>query len=744
MPFCNKFIVAAFAFSATLCAAQTAATRPWTVAEIYSGKTTAGAPPSALIWSPDGTRLTFLKDDELFEVEQATGNSHLLLSAAQLAPIHGEVNEKDRDHRARYGLASYQWGADSNHVLFDEAGRLWLYDLKKGTGTDLGATGAGSGDDPKFSPNGEQISYLKDHNLYLKNVKDGASVTGRNLTGSTDPAILNGEVDWVYLEELDVRSNYFWAPDSKHLAYLQAKEEKVPQYPLVDWLDTHATIDEQRYPQPGDPNPDVRVGVVAAEGGATVWVKLPIVAGQDYIPRFGWVDADTVWVETLTRDHKHLDLYFANAATGNATRVLAQTDNKFFDESYDLEVAKGHVLLTSWRDGHTHLYLYSYDQASPLKQEIKLERQLTQGEFDVEEIVGYSEGGERIFYVANEGNPLERQVWSVRLDGTGKFRVTTEVGVHNANFAPEGGRFVDSYSNRITPGVMQLCVAAVFRGVCTNLWKGKAPEGLALPNYQWVITRAKDGTRLYSDILLPSANSKPDSTIAPGSIPLIVNPYGGPHAQTVMESWTGASGFFDQLLTEHGFAVLHVDNRGMGGRGREFAYAAYHNFGPVQLEDQLTIVDRVLKNFPQLDPKRLGWWGWSWGGSFTLYAMEHSDRFKAGVAVAPVTDWSLYDSIYTERYLSTPAACKECYENFSVTKSAKNLHGRLLLAQGTGDDNVHPANTIQFVQELVTNNIPYDLHLYPRKTHSIAGREARTHLFEAILDHFERNLKGGQ
>jgi dipeptidyl-peptidase-4 len=158
----------------------------------------------------------------------------------------------------------------------------------------------------------------------------------------------------------------------------------------------------------------------------------------------------------------------------------------------------------------------------------------------------------------------------------------------------------------------------------------------------------------------------------------------------------------------------------------------------------LTVVDAVLKNFPQLDPKRLGWWGWSWGGSFTLYAMENSDRFKAGVAVAPVTDWELYDSIYTERYLGTPEACKECYENFSVVKNAKALHGRLLLAQGTGDDNVHPANTIQFVQALVTNNIQYDLHLYPRKTHSIAGREARTHLFDAILDHFERNLKGGQ
>jgi len=187
--------------------------------------------------------------------------------------------------------------------------------------------------------------------------------------------------------------------------------------------------------------------------------------------------------------------------------------------------------------------------------------------------------------------------------------------------------------------------------------------------------------------------------------------------------------------------VLHADNRGTGSRGRAFAQAAYHNFGPVQLEDQLTVIDAALQQFPELDPKRLGWWGWSWGGTFTLYAMTHSDRFRAGVAVAPVTDWRNYDSIYTERYMGLPAENVQGYHDDSVVNSAANLKGRLLLVHGTGDDNVHIGNSVQFIQKLIEAGIPYDLQIYPRKTHSIAGPDVRVHLFNRILAHFDEYLK---
>jgi dipeptidyl-peptidase-4 len=198
---------------------------------------------------------------------------------------------------------------------------------------------------------------------------------------------------------------------------------------------------------------------------------------------------------------------------------------------------------------------------------------------------------------------------------------------------------------------------------------------------------------------------------------------------------------FDELLAQHGFAVLHADNRGSGMRGRDFAQAAWHNFGPVQLDDQLTVVDAVLQQYPQLDAKRLGWWGWSWGGTFTLYAMTHSDRFRAGVSVAPVTDWRNYDSVYTERYLSEPSVFPAGYTDFSVVNSAANLKGRLLLIHGTGDDNVHFQNTAQFVQKLIEAGVPYDLQIYPRKTHSLAGPDVQTHLYNRILAQFETHLK---
>ncbi|HEX4650035.1 MAG TPA: alpha/beta fold hydrolase, partial [Granulicella sp.] len=239
----------------------------------------------------------------------------------------------------------------------------------------------------------------------------------------------------------------------------------------------------------------------------------------------------------------------------------------------------------------------------------------------------------------------------------------------------------------------------------------------------------------YGTLTLPTA------TTSPASVPLILNPYGGPlPTPGGRDAWSN-SRFFNELLAQHGFAVLDVDNRGSGGRGRDFQQAAYRTFGPVQFADQIAALDQTLARYPQLDPKRVGWWGWSWGGSFTLYAMTHTDRIRAGVAVAPVTDWHNYDSAYTERYLGLPSANSAIYTADSPVTHAANLKGRLLIAQGTGDDNVHLANTIQFLQPLINAGIPYDLQLFPRKTHSIAGTESRDELFNRILFQFETYLK---
>jgi dipeptidyl-peptidase-4 len=708
-----------------------------TVEDIYAHGPITGSSPQGLTWSPDGEHLTYMDGGELIDLDPGTGKPHILVSRAKLTSLSSNTaSEKDRDHRARYGMASYLWAPDSAHLLFDTNGSLWLYDLKTGTGLNIGVSGAASGDDPKFSPDGKLLSFInehgEEHGISVIHLREGGTPVS-NAAMTNNPAVLNGKVDWVYEEELDVRSNYFWSPDSSKIAYLQMDESHVPEYPITDWIPEHPTVDRQRYPQPGDTNPDVRVGVVSPSGGKTVWIKLPIKAGDDYIPRFGWADRKTVWVETLTRDHQHKNLYFADAASGQAKLVLEQHDDKFFDEKYDISVAFGQIIFTSWQDGHTHLYLYSYDENNPLGGTAKLERQLTKGDFDVDEVLEIDRARKVVYYASNEGNPLEQQLWQVSLTGERK-PLTTTAGFHIGSFAPTGGAFVDRYSDRVTPGSVSLCRVTNQESKCNLFWSTRAMEPYHLRAPEQLEVKASDGSTLYATLLLPEGKTDP------ASVPLILNPYGGPGPMTVENRW-GSDGFlFDTLLAQHGFAVLHTDNRGSGRRGRDFAQAAYHNFGPVQLEDQLAVADAALAKYPQLDPKRQGWWGWSWGGTFTLYALTHSDRFRAGVAVAPVTDWHNYDSIYTERYMNEPADFATGYKDFSVVNSAAKLHGHLLLVQGTGDDNVHLQNVVQFVQQLTVSNIPYDLQIYPRKTHSISGTEVRPHLFNRILAQFETYL----
>jgi dipeptidyl-peptidase-4 len=708
----------------------------------FANSNPTGNPPMGGSWSPDGKRLTFVATDssvtgeagDIVQIDAATGRPSVLATRAQLAALTADaINEKDKDHRERYGMSSFLWADDSKHLLLDKGGRLWLYAIADGTGTMIVDTGQGSGADAKFSPDAKSVSYLRGHNLYVHPVAGSANETALTVNGSD--AMLNGEVDWIYLEELDVRSNYFWSPDSSAIAYLQADESKVPEYPITDWITTHPSIDSQRYPQPGDPNPSVRVGIVPAKGGATKFIEVPFSAGNDSIPRFGWVDSETVYIEVLTRDNTHENLYFASVKTGRSRLVYSNTDAKYLDENYDVVfLPHGRFLAPSWRDGHTHLYLYKFDERHPLDAEAKLERQLTSGEFEVEQVAGYDEKAGTLFFTSNEGTPLEDNLWSIQLDGTGKRKITSGNGVHGVMLSPDGQHFSDEFSTAQTPPVASVCPVAAATS-CSVFWQAKpiaAASGVASRVVKF--TAADGKTQLFGRLTLPTTGST-------ASTPLILNPYGGPLPTAGVRNDWGGGNLFSELLAQHGFAVLDVDNRGMGGRGRDFQQASYRSFGPVQFSDQMAALDQVLAQYPQLDGKRIGWWGWSWGGSFTLYAMTHTDRIKAGVAVAPVTDFRNYDSIYTERYLGLPSANKGAYDAGSDVLAAMHLNGRVLIAHGTGDDNVHVGNTVQFIQPLIEAGIPYDLQLFPRKTHSISGLDSRNELFHRILYQFETYLK---
>jgi len=699
-----------------------------------------GEAPKDFVWSPDGNQVSYLAEDsehgqpgDLVGVQAATGVAKVLVNNDMIESLYDQANDvRDLDHRARYDQSIYTWVPDEKHLLFDAAGDIWLHDLTANTDKKLAATGAGSGDDPKFSPNGKMLSFVSHHNLHVVALENNQE---QALTNTHSDALLHGEVDWVYEEELDVRSNYFWSPDSQHIVYLQMEEAAVPQYPLADWMPRHSTVDEQRYPQPSDPNPAVRLGVVGAHGGNTFWLRLPVAPNNDYVPRFGWLDNQTVWVEVLRRDHKHRALYFADIATGRVRQVLAETAHRFLDEDYDMEfLPDGEFLWTSWHDGHTHIYLYAYNAAHPLLGHAHLQRQLTRGPWEVLSLAGVDARHRVVYYTSNKSDPREEMLWKIQLDGTGQQMLSTQHGVHKISFNDQGDRYVDTVSSTMQSPVVRVCAVSGTAQDCHPFWHAHALDGVALIAPKQIVSRADDGTTLYGSLLLP-----PDRKTA-ASVPLILNPYGGPHVQVVRDEWSKGT-LFDQLLVQHGFAVLHVDNRGMGNRGRAFAEAAYRNFGPVQLQDQLTVLDQVLAQYPQLDPKRLGWWGWSWGGTFTLYAMTHSDRFAAGVAVAPVTDWHLYDSIYTERYIGTPAENAQGYQEDSVVNSAGQLHGHLLLAHGTGDDNVHLQNSMQLIHALIAANKQYDLLLFPQLTHSLDTPAARTQLYERILQHFQMYLQ---
>ncbi|MBV8673451.1 MAG: DPP IV N-terminal domain-containing protein, partial [Acidobacteriaceae bacterium] len=415
-------LVSAFSFSHSQ---STTDSKPWTVKEIFGGPSLTGDPPYDISWSPDGSRATWITDNgDLMQVSAPDGKVAKLIDRSKIGSLLGaNITEKDRDHRGRYDEPDYIWSPDSKQLLFDTNGELWLFNLGNGTGVQVGNTGMQSGDDPKFSPNGEFISFVRNHNLFVQKVSGNHSA--QPLTETSDPAILNGEIDWVYLEELNVRSNYFWSPDSKQIAYLQMNESHVPIYPIVDFIPLHATVDAQRYPQPGDANPGVRVGVVNPGDGGTHWLKIPMDPGNDYIPRFGWVNPHTVWVEVLTRDQKHENLYFADWKSGDVRLVLAQTEPKYFNTTYDMKIVGDHqLLIQSWRDGFTHIYRYSFDAKNPLGSEAKFENQLESGEYEVDSIKSVDEAAGTVYYLSSEGDSRQEQVWAIQLDGSGKRQVT--------------------------------------------------------------------------------------------------------------------------------------------------------------------------------------------------------------------------------------------------------------------------------------------------------------------------------
>jgi dipeptidyl-peptidase 4 len=720
-----------------LLAQSSLSTKALTIEAIYADGGLTGRGPETMKWSPDNSKLSYIQRDsegrsELWSVEAATGEKKLLVGDAKLrslAPDYAAIkDERERERLTRYHVSPYVWAPDSKHLLLAPNGQLWLYDLATGTGVQFTSAGDPSGD-PKFSPDGSHVSYVRRHNLYVQRSNGGGE---KQLTKDTGENLFNGDIDWVYAEELEVRSNYFWSPDSKEIVFLHMDENKVPTYPITNWMPTHPTVDYEKYPKVGDANPVVKLGIVESDKDKVRWISLTH-DEDDYIPRFGWVREGVVWAEVLNRSQNQMDLYFVDSKTGKTTKVLTESSpGAWVNVNDDFNILKpgNRFLWTSWRDGHTHLYLYSFDKQDPLAAAAKLELQLTQGDFDVMGVAGVDEDAGKVFFSSNKDDPRQRQIFSVKLDGTDLQPLTHEEGIYSAEFSGDGKHYEQTFVSPSAPEQVSMCAVA---GSCTSLWKAHdevAEYGVRAPKFMEF--KADDGTTLYGRLLFPP------NPPANGQVPLIVFIYGGPAKQTVLKD---APDPFDEILARDGFAVFSVDNRGTPGRDRKFQTAIRDEFGALELKDQFAALDQLLAQYPQLDKERLGIWGWSNGGSMTLYAMTHSERFRAGVAVAPVTDQINYDSIYTERYMGLLKKDAEGYAASDVTKGAADLHGALLLVHGTGDDNVHFQNSVQMIDALIKAGKQFRLMLYPNKTHGIAGSDARDHLFHMIEDHFERELK---
>jgi dipeptidyl-peptidase 4 len=700
-----------------------------TIEAIFRGDLSAPS-PSQVRWMPDGRVSFFLPAGdgrELRVFDPTTGKRDVLVSAGILrdvAPSPSQASKEEREitRRTRFGVPDYRWAGDGKSILFASAGRLLLYELSTGTTTRLAPSKEGVLD-PQFSPDGARIAFVYQHDIWMVPVGGGEE---KQLTFGGRELILHGDLDWVYPEELGVRSGYHWSPDSRSIAFLELDETLVPIYPITEELARQATFDLQRYPKPGDPNPRVRVGFVEVESGRTAWID----RAAEYIPRIAWVDGRTAAVQLLNRGQDRLELVLADPATGRSRTVLTETDPNWVNVTNDLTFLEGgkKFLWTSERTGFRHVYLATATDGGG---EATL-RPLTEGEWQVSGIEGVDEANALVYFTANRDNPVGQDLYRVKLDGSGLERLTREAGTHAIDMSPKATAYLDSYSSMTDPGRTTFHDGKTGKDVVFQEERGLADYSLVKPERQ--LLDAPDGAKVGLMLMKPAH-------LEPGKkYPLVAYIYGMPGFPTIRDRWGGSTYLFHQFLVQQGFVVAQIDDRTSSVWGHKFAALGDHNIGPVAVKDHEVAVE-YLTSLPYVDSEHTGVWGWSGGGFTTTYHMTHTKLFKYGVAGAPVTDWHLYDSIYTERYMGIPAEDPEAYERTSSVEGAKNYGGRLLLIFGTHDDNVHPQNSIRLIQALIDNRQQFDLMIYPDQTHGFRGANELVHLWTMIYEHLERNLR---
>jgi len=630
-------------------------------------------------------------------------------------------------------FSSYTFSANESQILlgseferifrWSTIGRYFVYDVKSKKTISVA-------DDkimaPALSPDGKHVAYVKDNNIYVFEI---ASQSTRQLTTDGQKgSIINGVTDWVYEEEFGFVRAYQWNSDGTRIAFIRFDESEVPQFSMdVYGTNLYPYQHEFKYPKAGETNATVSLHLLEVASGDTKEVDL---GDAYYIPRIKWRNhADKLSVQTLNRHQNHLKLHNVDATTATASLLLEEKDEAYVDITDDLTFLEDDSFIwTSERDGWNHIYHYDVNG--------KLKNQVTKGPWEVTSYYGYDAYNKRIFYQSTEMGSINRDVYSIRSNGKRKNRLTTKTGTNSAQFSKKFLYFVNTFSSADTPYEFSLHLAR--DGMFMQKMKDNKALIAKLEGYE--ISPKEYSTISVNGNDLNMYMIKPKDFDPNKKYPLFMFQYSGPGSQQVANRWLGANDYWHQMLASEGYIIACVDGRGTGLKGRDFKKVTYMNLVKYETEDQIAAAQELSK-LPYIDENRTGIWGWSYGGHMsTNCLLKGNDTFEMAIAVAPVTSWRFYDTIYTERFMRTPQENPDGYDNESPFNYPELLKGKYLLVHGSGDDNVHVQNSMRMIEALVQANKSFDWAIYPDRNHGIYGGNTRLHLYTKMTQFVKDNL----
>ena len=600
-------------------------------------------------------------------------------------------------------------------------GTFYVYDITSKTlkliGNDI--------QQPTFSPDSKNVAYVKDNNIFIRDFS-GNTIVKLTKDGEKNK-IINGITDWVYEEEFGFVKAFEWSADGKNLAYLRFDESAVKTFSMdVYGKGKYPTQDVFKYPKAGEDNAKVTLHIYSLEDNGTAKV---VFGDYEYIPRINWTkDSNILSVRTLNRHQNDLKMYFIDAKTYNATVVLNEKDAAYVDVTDDLTFLDDNSFIwTSEKDGFNHIYHYNNNG--------ELINQVTKGNWEVTSYYGYNKEKKTIYYQSTENGSINRGVYSISLDGVTKKIISNLLGTNRASFSKNSNYFINTFSDVNTPPVYSLRNA---EGNVLKVIKNNAALKSVVAGYN--LSKKEFSTINVNGNDLNMYTIKPTNFDSNKKYPILMYQYSGPGSQNVSNSWNGSNDYWHQMLAQNGYMIICVDGRGTGLKGRDFKKITQKQLGKYEVEDQISVAKELAK-LPHVDANRIGIWGWSYGGFMsTNCILKGNDVFAAAIAVAPVTTWRFYDSVYTERYMQTPEENPAGYDDNSPLNYPELLKGKYLLIHGTADDNVHVQNAYRMAEALIQANKQFEWGIYPDKNHGIYGGNTRLHLYTKMTNFIKNNL----